>query len=95
MVVASMASMQRFSSDISGMSVAIDNVNMRQSHFESVLRSGGRIAWPKVECGELDTKPVAIVGDNEGWLSGSEHKHTKLAASDLFNNPCLQNGGGD
>ena len=35
-----------------------------------------------------------ILGDTEGCLSRSKQEHTKLAASDLFNNPCLQNGGG-
>ena len=67
------------------MSVAIDNVNMRQAHFESVLKAGGRIAGQKVECGELNTKPMAmasnnmsdagsqtgILGDSEGCLSGA------------------------
>ena len=40
--------------------MAKDNVNMRQAHFESVLKAGGRIAGPKVECDELNTKPMAI-----------------------------------
>ena len=31
------------------LSVAIDTVNMRKAHFESVLKAGGRIAGPKVE----------------------------------------------
>ena len=57
MVIAALASLQRISSDVNGLSVAIDNVNMRQAHFESVLKAGGRIAGPKVECGELNTKP--------------------------------------
>ena len=84
MVIAALASLQRISSDVNGLSVAIDNVNMRQSHFESVLKAGGRIAGPKVECGELNTKPMAmasnkmsdagsqtdILGDSEGCLSG-------------------------
>ena len=34
-----------------------------------------------------------IVGDSEGCRSGSKQEHTQLAASDLFNNPGLQNGG--
>ena len=81
MVIAALASLQRISSDVNGLSVAIDNVNMK--HFESVLKAGGRIAGPKVECGELNTKPMAmasnkmsdagcqtdILGDSEGRLS--------------------------
>ena len=55
MVIAALAPLQRISSDVNGMSVAIDNVNMRQAHFESVLNAGGRIAGPKVECDELNT----------------------------------------
>ena len=53
MVIAAlaMASLQRISSD----------VNMRQAHFESILKAGGRIAGPKVECGELNTKPSTFV----------------------------------
>ena len=51
MVIAALASLQRISSDVNGLSVAIDNLNMRQTHFESVLNAGGRIAGPKVECG--------------------------------------------
>ena len=105
MVIA--ASLQRISSDVNGLSVAIDNVNMRQAHFESVLKAGGRIAGPKVECGELNTKPMAmasnkmsdagsqtdILGDGEGRLSGSKLEHTDIAASDLFNRPMVQNMG--
>ena len=34
MVMAALASLQRISSDVNGLSVAIDNVNMRQAHFE-------------------------------------------------------------
>ena len=48
MVVAALASLQRISSDVNGLSVAIDNVNMRQAHFESILNAGGRISGPKV-----------------------------------------------
>ena len=48
---------------VNGLSVAIDNVNMRQAHFESVLKAGGRIAGPKVECGELNTKPMAMASN--------------------------------
>ena len=44
MVIAALASLQRISSVVNGLSVAIDNVNMRQTHFESVLKAGGRIA---------------------------------------------------
>ena len=61
----------------------------------------------KVECGKLNTKPMStstnkmsatgtqkdILGHSGGCLSGSKQEHTKLAASDLFNNPGLQNGG--
>ena len=108
MVVAALASLQRIASDVHGLSVAIDNVNRRQAHFESVLKAGGRIAGPTVECGELNTKPMAIaankmsdagsqtdiLGDSEGCQSGSKQEHTELAASDLFNSPILQNGGG-
>ena len=60
MVIAALASLQRISSDVNGLSVAIDNVNMRQAHFESVLNAGGRVAGPKVECGELNTKLMAM-----------------------------------
>ena len=35
-----------------------------------------------------------ILGDSEGCLSGSKQEHIELAASDLFNSPILQNGGG-
>ena len=87
--------------------MAIDNVNMRQAHFESVLKAGGRIARRKVECGELNTKPIAmasnkmsdawsqtyILGDSEGRLSGSKLEHTDIAASNLFNCPMVQNVG--
>ena len=37
MVIAALASLQRISSDVNGLTVAIDNVNMRQAHFKSVL----------------------------------------------------------
>ena len=104
MVVAALASLQRISSDVNGLSVAIDNVNMRQAHFESILNAGGRISGPKVECGELNTTPMAIagnkmsdagsqtdiLGDGEGRLSGTKLEHT---ASDLFNSPMVQNVG--
>ena len=63
MVIAALASLQRISSDVNCLSVAIDNVNMRQTHFESVLKAGGRIAWPKVECGELNTKLMAMASN--------------------------------
>ena len=43
--------------------MAIDNVNMRQAHFESVLNAGGRIAGPKVEGGEFNTKPMAMASN--------------------------------
>ena len=107
MVIAALASLQRISSDVNGLSVAIDNVNMSQAHFESVLKAGGRIAGPKVECGELNTKPMAmasnkmsdagsqtdILGHSEGRLSGSKLEHIDIAASDLFNSPMVQNVG--
>ena len=107
MVIAALASLQRISSDVNGLSVAIDTVNMRQAHFEPVLKAGGRIAGPKVECGEWNTKPMAlasnkmsdsgsqtdILGDSEGCLSGSKLEHTDIAASDLFNSPIVQNVG--
>ena len=107
MVIAALASLQRISSDVNGLSVAIDNVNMRQAHFESVLNAGGRVAGPKVECGELNTKPMAmasnkmsaagsqtdILGDGEGHLSGTKLEHTDIPASDLFNSPMVQNVG--
>ena len=69
MVIAALASLQRISSDVNGLSVAIDNVNMRQAHFESVLKAGGRIAGPKVECGELNTKPMAMASNkmSDAW----------------------------
>ena len=35
-----------------------------------------------------------ILGDSEGCLLGIKQEHTELAASDLFNSPVLQNGGG-
>ena len=106
-VIAALASLQRISSDVNGLSVAIDNVNMRQAHFESVLKADGRIVGPKVECGELNTKPMAmasnkmsdagsqtdILGDSEGRLSGSKLEHTDIAASDLFNSPMVHNVG--
>ena len=63
MVIAALASLQRISSGVNGLSVAIDNVNMRQAHFESVLKAGGRIAGPKVECCELNTKPTAMASN--------------------------------
>ena len=47
-VIAALASLQRISSDVHGLSVAIDTVNMRQAYFEFVLNAGGRIAGPKV-----------------------------------------------
>ena len=104
MVIAVMASLQRISSDVNGLSVAID---MRRAHFESILKAGGRIAGPKVEYGELNTKPMAmasnkmsdagsqtdILCDSEGCLSGSKLEHTDIAASDLFNSPIVHNVG--
>ena len=90
MVIAALASLQRISSNVNGLSVAIDNVNMRQAHFDSVLKAGGRIAGPKVERGKLNTKPMAMasnkisdagsqtdmLGDSEGGMSGSKLEHT-------------------
>ena len=43
--------------------MVINDVNRRQTHFESVLKAGGRIAGPKVECGELNPKPMAIAAN--------------------------------
>ena len=97
----------RISSDVNGLSVVIDNVNMRQTHFESTLNAGGRVAGPKVECGELNTKPMAmasnkmsdvgsqtnIIGDSEGRRSGNKLEHTYIAASDVFYSPMVQNVG--
>ena len=107
-VVAALASVQRIASGVNGLSVTIYDLIRRQAHFESVLRAGGRIAGPKVECGESNTKLMAkatnimsdagsqtdIIGDSEGCLSGNKQEHTELSASDLFNSPVLQNGGG-
>ena len=107
MVFAALASVQRFASHINGLSVAIDDVNRRQVYFVSALKAGGRIAVPKVERGELNTKPMAILlrqksrtgsqtdipGDSEGCLSGSKQENTELAASDLFISLILQNNG--
>ena len=104
MVIAALASLQRISSDVNGLPVAIDNVNMRQAHFESVLKAGGRIIGPKVECVELNTKPMAmasnktsdtgsqtdILGDSEGCMSGSKLEHTDITATDLFNSPIVK-----
>ena len=47
MVVAALASLQRISSDVNGLSVAVYDVNRKQSHLESVLRAGGRIVGQK------------------------------------------------
>ena len=107
MATAALASLQRISSDVNGLSEAIDNVNMRQAHFESVLSAGGRMAGPKVECGKLNTKLMAmdsnkmwdtgsqtyILGNSEGRLSGSKLEHTDIAAYHLFNSPMVQNVG--
>ena len=108
MVVAALASLQRIVSDVNGLSMAIDDVNRRHAHLESVLKAGGRIVGPTVECGQLNTKPMVmasnktldagsqndILGHSDGCLSGSKQEHTELAASDLFNSPILQNSGG-
>ena len=59
-VSAALASLQRIASDVNGLSVAIDDVNRRQPHFESVRRAGGRIAGPKVKCGESNTKLMVM-----------------------------------
>ena len=50
----------RIVSDVNGLSLAIHDVNCRQSHFESVLRTGWMRAGPKVECDGLRAKPMAI-----------------------------------
>ena len=92
MVVATLASMQRIASDVNGLSVAIDYVNRRQSHCESVLRAGGRITGPQVECGESNTKLMAmvtnkmskagsqtgIIGNIEGCLSRNKQEYIEL-----------------
>ena len=92
MVIAALTSLQRISSDVNGLSVAIDNANMRQTHFESVLKAGGRIVGSKVECGELNIKPMVMVSnkmsdagsqtdilsDSEGRLSGSKPEQTDI-----------------
>ena len=41
MAIAALASLQRISSEVNGLSVALDNVNMRRAHFESVLKAEG------------------------------------------------------
>ena len=69
MVIAALASLQKISSDVNSLSVAIDNVNMRQAHFESVLKASERIAVPKVECGELNTKPMAMASNRQTYLA--------------------------
>ena len=58
------------------MSVAIDDVNRRQSHFESILKAGGRIAGPKVECGELNAKSIVA---NKMSKPGEPARQTYLA----------------
>ena len=83
--------------------MAIDTVNMRQVHFESVLKAGGRIAGPKVECDEWNTKPMAMASNNMsdalsqtdilGDSEGIKLEHTDIAASNLFNSPIVQNVG--
>ena len=107
MVIAALASLQGISSEVNDLYEAIDNVNMRPAHFEYVLKAGGRIAGPKVECSELNTKPMAmalnkmsdagsqtdILGDSEGCLSGRKREHTDIAASDLFKGPIVHNVG--
>ena len=47
MVIAALAPLQRISSDVNGLSVAIDNVNLRQAHFESVLKLVGGLQGQK------------------------------------------------
>ena len=81
MVIAALASLQRISSDVNGLSVAIDNVNMRQAHFESILKAGGRIAEPKVECGELNTKQMAMASNK---MSDGGSQTDKLGDSEGF-----------
>ena len=56
MVVSALASLQRISSNEHGLSVAIGDVNRRQSHFESVLKTGGKIAGPKVGVWRIEHK---------------------------------------
>ena len=75
MVIVALASLQMISSDVHGLFVAIHNVNMRQAHFESVLKTGGRIAGPKVECGELNTKTDGY-GFKQNVGCGEPDRHT-------------------
>ena len=63
MAVAALPSLQRIASDVNGLAVATDDANKRPAHFESVLKAGGRIAGPIVECGKLNTKPMAIAAN--------------------------------
>ena len=75
MVIAALASLQRIFSDVNGLSVAIDNVNMRQAHFESVRKAGGRIAGPKVECGELNRW---LWLQTKCWMRGARHTYLAI-----------------
>ena len=70
MVIAALASLQRISSDVNGLFVVIDNVNMRQAPFESVLKAGGRIAGPKVECSELNTLYLLLISRDMVFSQG-------------------------
>ena len=57
MVVAALSSLHSIGSDVNDMSATIDDVNRRQSHFESELGAVGRIA---VDCGDLNTQLILI-----------------------------------
>ena len=73
MVVAALAALQMIACNVNGLYAAIDDV--RQSHFESVQRTGGRIAGPKVECGELNTKLIAT---NKCLLRGARQAYLAI-----------------
>ena len=66
MIVSALASLHRIASDVNGMSAAIEDVNRRQSHFEAVLRAGGRSAVPKVEC--VNANPMAITTNKMSYM---------------------------
>ena len=73
MVSAVLASLQRISSDVNGLSGAIDDVNMRQAHFESVLKAGGRIAGPKSRVWQIEHKTD---GFKQNVGCGESGRHT-------------------
>ena len=79
MVLAALSSLQMISSDVNGLSAAIDKVNRRQAHFESILKAGGKIAGPKVKCGELNTKMMDMATNK---MSGTESQTDILGDSE-------------